>query len=75
MAFPPLLDYILAVSPWHACKMADISMDNQRANFNTGPPLEIKNSKIGIRHVLSWSKSVIEPKFHDPGTFGGFGKR
>ena len=47
--------------------------------FNTGPyghpPLEIKISKIGLRHVLSWSKLGLEPKFHDPGTFGGFGKR
>ena len=41
-------------------------------------PLEsvkMKNSKIGIRHVLSWPKVGLEPKFHDPGTFGGFGKR
>ena len=47
--------------------------------FNTGPygdpPLKIKISKIGLRHVLSWSKLGLEPKFHDPGTFGGFGKR
>ena len=36
-------------------------------------PLEsvkIKILKIGLRHVLS-----LEPKFHDPGTCGGFGKR
>ena len=38
-----------------------------------GPPLKIKISKIGLRHVSSWPKLV--PKFHDPGTFGGFGKR
>ena len=41
-------------------------------------PLEsvkMKNSKIGLRHVLSWPKLGLEPKFHDPGTFGGFGKR
>ena len=31
--------------------------------------------KIALRHVLSWSKLGLEPKFHDPGTFGGFGKR
>ena len=47
--------------------------------FNTGPygdpPLKIKISKIGLRHVLSWPKLGLEPKFHDPGTFGGFGKR
>ena len=47
--------------------------------FNTGPygdpPLKIKISKIGLRHVLSWPKLGLEPKFHDPGTFSGFGKR
>ena len=40
-----------------------------------GPPLKIKISKIGLRHVLSWPKLGLEPKFHDPGSFGGFGKR
>ena len=35
----------------------------------------MKISKIGLRHVLSWPKLGLEPKFHDPGTFGGFGKR
>ena len=40
------------------------------------PPLsKIKISKIGHRHVLSSPKLGLEPKFHDPGTFGGFGKR
>ena len=47
--------------------------------FNTGPygdpPLKIKISKIGLRSDLSWPKLGLEPKFHDPGTFGGFGKR
>ena len=41
-----------------------------------GPsPLKIKISKIGLRHVLSWPKLGLEPNFHEPGTFGGFGKR
>ena len=40
-----------------------------------GTPLKIKILKIGLRHVLSWPKLGLEPKFHDPGTFGGFGKR
>ena len=40
-----------------------------------GTPLKIKISKIGLRHVLSWPKLGLAPKFHDPGTFGGFGKR
>ena len=35
----------------------------------------IKFSKIGLRHVLSWPKLDLVPKCHDPGTFGGFGKR
>ena len=39
------------------------------------PPLKIKISKIGIRHVLSWPKLGLQPKLQDPGTFGGFGKR
>ena len=47
--------------------------------FNTGPygdppPLKIKILKIGLRSDLSWPKLGLEPKFHDPETFGGFGK-
>ena len=44
--------------------------------FNTGPcgELKIKMSKIGLRHVLSWPKLGLEPKCHDPVTFGGFRK-
>ena len=41
-------------------------------------PLEsvkMKKEKIGLCHVLSWPKLGLEGKFHDPGTFGGFGKR
>ena len=62
-------------------QMADISVDNQRANLNTvpygtpPPPLKIQVSKIGARHVSSWSKLGLEPKYHDPGTFGGSGQR
>ena len=37
--------------------------------------VKIKISKIKLRPVLSWPKLGLEPKFHDPGTFGGFGKR
>ena len=51
-------------------QMADISMDNKRANFNTGP-----YGEIGLRHVSIWSNLVLEPTFHDPRNFGGFGKR
>ena len=41
-------------------------------------PLEsvkMKSLTIGLRYVLSWPKLGLEPKFHDPGTFDGFGKR
>ena len=59
--------------------MADISVDNQRDNFNTGPygdpPFKIKILKIGLHSDLSWPQSGLEPKFHDLETFGGFGKR
>jgi hypothetical protein len=62
-----------------ALENADKVLSNIQPIFNTGPygdpPLKIKISKIGLRHVLSWSKLGLEPKFHDPGTFGGFGKR
>ena len=37
--------------------------------------VKMNNSKIGLRHVLSWPKWCIEPKCHEVGTFGGFGKR
>ena len=40
-----------------------------------GTPLKIKVSKIGLRRVLSWPKLDLEPKFQEPGTFDGFGKR
>ena len=30
---------------------------------------------MGLRHDLSSPKLGLEPKFHYPGTFGGFGKR
>ena len=45
---------------------------------NTKRPLEsvkIKTLKIGLRSDLSWPKVGLQPKFHDSGTFGGFGKR
>ena len=39
--------------------------------FNTGPygepHLKIKILKIGLRHVLSWPKLGLEPKFHEAG--------
>ena len=59
--------------------MAKIRMDNPKGSiFNTGPygepPLKINILKIGLRSDLRWPKLGLEPKFHDPGTFGGFGK-
>ena len=61
--------------------MAEIFEKNTRKNpFEKTPkrPLEsvkIKILKIGLRSDLSWPKLGLEPKFYDPGTFGGFGKR
>ena len=51
--------------------MAEIFGEKTRKTHS----LKIKISKIGIRHVLSWLKLGLEPKFHEPGTFGGFRKR
>ena len=61
-------------------QMAKIRVETEKGSiFNTGPygdpPLKIKISKIGLRHVLSWLKLGLTAKFHDAGTFGGFGKR
>ena len=54
-------------------------LSNIQRIFNTGPygdpPLKIKILKIGLRSDLSWPKVGLEPKFHEPGTFGGFGNR
>ena len=62
-----------------ALENADKVLPNIHRIFNTGPiwgpPLKMKILKIGLRHDLSWPKFGLEPKFHDPGTFGGFGKR
>ena len=40
-----------------------------------GTLLKNQNFENRARHVLSWLKLGLEPRFHDPGTFGGFGKR
>ena len=67
---------LLVGDPRRCPQMADISLHNERGViFNTGPygdPLKIKILKIGLRHVLSWPKLSLEPKFHDPGTFFTF---
>ena len=60
-------------------QMAKIRLDNRKgAIFNTGPYgdplLKVKKSKIGLRHVSSWPKLGLEPKFNESGTLGGFGK-
>ena len=54
-----------------------VKMINRKKNTRKRPieSVKIKISKIGLRHVLSWPKLGLEPKFHDPWTFGGFGKR
>ena len=36
--------------------------------------MNIQISKIGLCSDLSWPKLDLEPKCHDPETFGGFGK-
>ena len=35
------------------------------------PPLKIKILKIGLCSDLNWPKLGLEPKCHDPETFGG----
>ena len=42
--------------------------------MGTPPPHKNETFKSGLRHVLSWPKLSLEPKFHDTGSFGGFGK-
>ena len=61
-------------------QMAKIRVENRKGvNFYHwtiwGPPLKIKILKIGLRSDLKWPKLGLEPKCHDPWTFGGFGKR
>ena len=61
-------------------KMAEIFEKNTKKRIlkNTKNAHRIRknqNFEIGHRHVLSWPKVGLEPKFHYPGTFGGFGKR
>ena len=60
-------------------QMAKIRVDNRKRVIFLhwtiwGAPLDIKILKIGLRSDLKWPKLGLEPKFHDPGTFGGFGK-
>ena len=62
-----------------ALENANKVLSNIQRIFNTGPygdpPLKTKISKIELRSDLSWCKLALEPKFHEPWTFGGFGKR
>ena len=37
--------------------------------------LKKNNSKLGLRHVLSWPKLGTEPTFYETGTIDGFRKR
>ena len=43
-----------------------IFADNQHWTILVSPP-PLKMETIGLRHVLSWPKLGLEPKFHDPG--------
>ena len=62
-----------------ALENADKHLSDIQRIFNTGPygdpSLKIKISKIGLRSDLNWPKLGLEPKYHEPATFGGFGKR
>ena len=54
-------------------QMADISVDNQRANFNTGPygtppPLKIKILKIRSDENLPACLEVLHAEFYDDPT-------
>ena len=40
-----------------------------------GTPPKKQNFENRASTYLSWPKLGLEPKFHDPGTFGGVGKR
>ena len=60
-------------------QMADISVDNQMANSNTGPygdlgippPLKIKILKISFVQAREDQKINTEPKFHAPMSSNG----
>ena len=60
-----------------ALENVDKVLSNIQRIFNTGPygdpPLKMKILKIGLRHVLSWPKLLLESKFREAGSFGGFG--
>ena len=60
-------------------QMGDISVNKQRANFNTGPygdPLKNQNFENRASTCFKLAPKLgLEPKFHESGTFDGFGKR
>ena len=61
-------------------KMAEIFEKKQKTPFEKTrkrhlESVKIKIFKIGLRSDLSWPKVGLEPKFYEPGTFGGFGNR
>ena len=49
-------------------QMADISVDNQRANFNTGLYMgtSLKNQSFDMWHVGEGQKIDPGPNFHEP---------
>ena len=65
------LGLLVALENAHKVYPGFLTLDH----MGTDPPLKIKILKIGLRHVLSWPKLGLEQKFHETGTFGGFGKR
>ena len=61
------LDFRAGIGPLQLGDVLVLTLDHM------GTPL--KDSKIGLRHVLRLSKLGLEPKFNDAGAFGRFGKR
>ena len=57
-------------------QMVDISVNNQRANFNIGPydmgtPLKIEILTIMVVHPREDQKIATEPNFHAPKSSSG----
>ena len=65
------------LSGFQECFLQSIIKDRPKKKTQKRPleSVEMKMSKIGLCSDLSWPKLGMESKFHEPGTFGGFGKR
>ena len=59
-----------------ALLVAEKNVDRQTHRQTHGQTAKMKNfKKSGLVMILSWPKCRLEPKFHETGTFDGFGKR